>query len=1185
MRRVLNIVLGALVAVSGQVLAASQTRTTAYEYDASTGLLTKEIIEPDDSALCLVTAYVYGDGFGNRTSATTRNCDHALSTIEAAPPTGSPVFTSRTSTTSYAANTVNLVAGQFPTSSTNALGHTETRVFDASSGAVTKLTGPNGLITQWTYDGFDRKVSEIRADGTTTTWTYTNCGTCPANGVYYVTETTTGAPTKNRYYDSLNREIQSEVDGFDGTTLLTDTQYNALGQVSKVSKPYKPTQTPAWTVYTTYDILGRVTRADEPTPTGGSGGGVRTATGYDWPTTTVTVSNAGGTSGMPSGAVQTRATTKDALGQVITVTDTQSNTVQYTYNPFGHLLTTVAGGVTTTLTVDLRGRKTAMADKDMGTWTYIYNALGELVSQTDAKSQTTTMVYDKLGRMTNRTDTDLTSNWTYDSCTMGIGKLCTAVTTNGAINDYTRAHTYDSLGRQSSVSVTILGIPPFTTTTTYDSSGRLDTLTYPGSTFAVKHIYNSYGYLWKVQRVGGGGVVFWRAVGLDAAGNIKTEVLGNGLTTSRTYDRLYRVTAISATDGTLTPHSQTFAYDALGNISQRVDAAQSPAVTENFVYDTLNRLTYASGSGTVTRTIDYSNNGSDTNNAIGNIRYKSDTGNYTYLATGNTRPHSVSSVARPTAASGVTATYTYDANGSLTAVSGNIFPTSGSSSVGFTRSLSYKSFNMPDVVTHAQGGNTYTSTYKYSVDHERVVMNAVRPGDTITTYYIHPGGKGAMHYEKDVHQDGSTEEKYYVNGDSGHIGVFVIKTGAAPEMRYYHRDNLGSIAVITNETGDFRERLAYEPFGERRNVDGSPENRTSPIYGLNTERGYTAHEHLDDMMLIHMNGRIYDPVLARFMTADPFMGSAADLQNFNRYSYANNNPLAYTDPTGYFKIGDLFKAAAAVVIAIYAPELISEAYVGQFATFEITASITNTAAILGGAVGGFGASFIGSGGNLETGLKGAISGGLFGFASGIGSSFSSERLLAHAGAGCIQGAMMGGGCGRGAASAVAGKTITELSGGNPVAAVVAGGTASVIGGGKFANGAITSAFGYLFNHCQTNCLTMGGLKLETEFEQNSDAGRSSVRNVPIDTILVATGAGGATGGALYGAYLGTLVGLAESASMAHAGMAAMGALTVSEGLFAGAVAGGVFFGAVGVIIGGVTVGAIYAGQRYFDAPK
>jgi YD repeat-containing protein len=68
---------------------------------------------------------------------------------------------------------------------------------------------------------------------------------------------------------------------------------------------------------------------------------------------------------------------------------------------------------------DISGNKPKMNDPDMGTWTYSYNALGKLISQTDAKGQTSTMTYDKLGRMTQRTEAEGSSSWTYDTKSNG----------------------------------------------------------------------------------------------------------------------------------------------------------------------------------------------------------------------------------------------------------------------------------------------------------------------------------------------------------------------------------------------------------------------------------------------------------------------------------------------------------------------------------------------------------------------------------------------------------------------------------------------------------------------------------------------------------------------------------------------------------------------------------------------
>uniref|UniRef100_UPI001C475E7C alpha/beta fold hydrolase n=1 Tax=Alteromonas lipotrueiana TaxID=2803815 RepID=UPI001C475E7C len=66
-----------------------------------------------------------------------------------------------------------------------------------------------------------------------------------------------------------------------------------------------------------------------------------------------------------------------------------------------------------------------------------------------------------------------------------------------------------------------------------------------------------------------------------------------------------------------------------------------------------------------------------------------------------------------------------------------------------------------------------------------------------------------------------------------------------------------------------------------------------------TRKGFTDHEHLDEVELIHMNGRVYDYNLGRFLSVDPFIQGVGNSQGINPYSYVMNNPLGYTDPTGY----------------------------------------------------------------------------------------------------------------------------------------------------------------------------------------------------------------------------------------------------------------------------------------------
>jgi YD repeat-containing protein len=322
------------------------TRNAAFEYDLSTGLLIREVIEPWNSDLCLVTQYAY-DLYGNKKSGTTRNCngipfnysipfDDGQPPVEApapncqpttppSPPASTACFTTRTINTSFGATGPIVV--------TNALQQQETRYFDGRFMTMTSLTGPNQLQTQWTYDRFGRKTLESRADGTKTNWFYERCadlaaGSCPPPPTgqtvqYRVRVTASGAPDTSTYYDSLNRPVRTETQGFDGRPVRKDTRYDSLGRVAAVSQPFTDETTQVFTTFT-YDPLGRVIAADDPTVNGVT---KRTSTTYTGLVTTVKVGSSAGSgttdvtgTAMPGGVPQVRVTTKNSQGQVISVT-------------------------------------------------------------------------------------------------------------------------------------------------------------------------------------------------------------------------------------------------------------------------------------------------------------------------------------------------------------------------------------------------------------------------------------------------------------------------------------------------------------------------------------------------------------------------------------------------------------------------------------------------------------------------------------------------------------------------------------------------------------------------------------------------------------------------------------------------------------------------------------------------
>ena len=226
-----------------------------------------------------------------------------------------------------------------------------------------------------------------------------------------------------------------------------------------------------------------------------------------------------------------------------------------------------------------------------------------------------------------------------------------------------------------------------------------------------------------------------------------TETLGNGATTTRGFDALDRMSSNVVAKSGVNLQSFSYAYDTIGNLTQRVDVVQA-SLAETFAYDKLNRLLQSSGAGLATRSYGY--------NGLGNVTSKSDVGTYTYPAPTAARPHAVSSIAG-TVNGFVNPAFTYDANGNLL--------------TGLGRTLTYTSYNMPATVNGVRlaGGTSYAYTYTYGPEHERVKLVHSSLG---TFVYLHPAGHGQLLYEKEVKPGGGVEHKSYIN--AGGLAVAVL---------------------------------------------------------------------------------------------------------------------------------------------------------------------------------------------------------------------------------------------------------------------------------------------------------------------------------------------------------------------------------------------------------------------------
>ncbi|MEM7010982.1 MAG: RHS repeat-associated core domain-containing protein, partial [Verrucomicrobiota bacterium] len=275
-----------------------------------------------------------------------------------------------------------------------------------------------------------------------------------------------------------------------------------------------------------------------------------------------------------------------------------------------------------------------------------------------------------------------------------------------------------------------------------------------------------------------------------------------------------------------------FGFDSLGNVHYRKSqrAGSNENLEEEFSYDGLNRITgsVTTGLSLTPRIKEYEYD------VYGRITYKSDiknNGELKYQRTNGAGFHAV------TQADGKT--YRYDSYGNMTQ-RGN-------------QSIAYDVFNKPIKIENTQ--------FFYGPDHARFKQ----VNGSITTYYVNGG-----QYEE-VRWGSNTVKKSTV----GDYYFRTTKNNVVTE-RYLHRDHLGSVEAISSASGSFINRLSFDVWGKRQQADwgtGDPTHGRWEGYDHIT-RGYTGHEHLNHLGLIHMNGRVYDPTIGRFLSADPVVKNA-----------------------------------------------------------------------------------------------------------------------------------------------------------------------------------------------------------------------------------------------------------------------------------------------------------------------
>jgi RHS repeat-associated protein len=772
-----------------------------------------------------------------------------------------------------------------PVQTTNPLGHVTSLDIDEGLGVPLSVTDANNVRTTFDYDAFGRLRRANQPGGGGETLTYARelepgQATGSDRFVTRIKRVVDGGGESSVLVNRLGQEIQRESKNMDGTTSFVRQTYNELGLISGSTRPALfSSGTPGPETNWFYDELGRVT------------GRIRPEDGKDASESAVvsaisetTYENLLATEKDDAGRITEY--TRDKLGQVIKTEALKSASyripTEYTYGPFGQLKIVErknkAGTVSqkTNYGYDPLNRQISVSDPDAGHRDIFYNGFGELRQVIDGNGKRTTYVPDEIGRVKERQDDDGTTTFTWD--THGKGLLASSKSAS-SLGDVEKEYFYDSSGRMFR-QITRIGGETFQIDTTYDAFGRAKTISYPvggsGPRFAVRNTFDpDSGELTKVQNDADTSQTYWELKSTKPDGQIRQEALG-GTAVISDYgysDATGRMTSIKSTKSAATMPFRQWSYDYWKDGSLRLRSDIQRNEHERFQYDGLGRLESWQSADRNTGLpvtnawrVDYSIDD------FGNIEHRNFIAG---SATGGTSQDAEFTVFPGTnrLKNSPWGPYIYDDNGNQVARPGE--------------GIAYTAFDLPKSIL-----GPVSATFSYDAAGTRV---AKKKSATEFTYYV--GGL----YEKRV--NGSTKEHvFYVMGAGGVVAQIKRTEGGSETKSYLLADRLGSIETVTDNNGNRidAESIKRDPYGNAVPVFNEPRLPDFTGPGMNKIRlGFTGHEQDDELGLINMKGRVFDPRLARFLTPDPLISDPANGQTYNRYAYVRNKPLDLVDPTGF----------------------------------------------------------------------------------------------------------------------------------------------------------------------------------------------------------------------------------------------------------------------------------------------
>ncbi|GAB1646763.1 RHS repeat domain-containing protein [Krasilnikovia sp. MM14-A1259] len=793
------------------------------------------------------------------------------------------------------------------TLTTNPLLHKTTTNLEPAWGATTSTIDPNlkqtsftysplGLLTEVYKPGLAKAAVKYSYDINATSPTVVSTSKLNPAGTYVTTyqlldgmlrprQTQTPSPTTGRvitenFYDSAGRASLSfdayNAAGAASGTLLAATDrafvprqnrtvYDGAGRVT--AQIFQPYGTERWRTTTAYGG----DRTDVTPPAGGTA----TSTVTDARDHTIQLRQYRGATPTPQTPGSWDATTYnyDRRGNQTSVVDTLGNDWTYTY--------------------DARGRQTVVDDPDKGTTSYTYDNAGNVLTQTDARGKKVAYLYDTLNRRRasydNQVGGTLRAQWIYDTVAKGqlsqstrmVGSAAYQIkvldyndrykpgnvqviipqSETGLAGTYTYTNTYndDDSIKSTSIPSTNSGLAAEALTFGYTSLGQPYSLNSLYGSQNLSYVqdttYNALGELDQVDRYTGTGGHVWTAY---------TRELETGRTTGIRTDAEQATPAIVA--------NVQYRYDNAGNVLQTTDTAPDPVDdTQCFTYDNLRRLTQAwtPAGGDCAVAPSTSQLGGPAPywqswqyDAIGNRTQETVHRSVGDAVTSYTYPGNGATVARPHAATGTTGattgSYTYDATGNML--------TRPTTTAG-TQTMTWDPEGHLDTSTDSTGLNTYI----YDADGNRLI----RRDPTGRTLYL-PNQE--IRYTNATGATSGT--RYYSFAGS------TIVQRTATGLTWLAADRLGTAQAAVDATTQKATIRRQSPFGSPRGTTGTWPNDKGLVGGTNDNTGLT-----------HIGAREYDPTLGKFISVDPVQ-DLNDPQQWNAYTYSNNNPITMSDPTG-----------------------------------------------------------------------------------------------------------------------------------------------------------------------------------------------------------------------------------------------------------------------------------------------